>query len=288
MAAKLNAVESRQNSKESRGQEGKEKSLLPLEMTGLCPTGDGFNKSRLGYETQKQDVNENQSEPAQKTRAKSRQKVTPTKKPMQKKMKKNCEFCSRNFKGVTSSVSEIHVQKCKRFHRFIKGENSNQCALCPEKREFSTQGHVFVHLEKRHANQTSQNDLDQNMAIDKGEIPLNDFGENRDGTISQNDLGEDIANVEKIKKISPKDSGTNAEVFKTPETALVPMNYFNDVVVEDPYFTDPRVVTELFVCPLCKGKLAKLDHVESHVEEIHKIDLTTFRSLDLHVVTVKV
>merc|ERR1712066_806893 len=115
------------------------------------------------------------------------------------------------------------------------------------------------------------------------------------GTIGQNDLDEDIASVEeKIEEISRKDSGADAEVFETPrprifagaERALVPMNYFEDV--EDPYFIDPRVVTELFICPLCKGKLASLDDVESHVEDIHKIDLTTFRSLDLHVETMKV
>jgi len=232
--AKLNAVENRKKSKESRGHNGKEKAPLSLVMKRLRPSGDGWNENRLGFEIQEHDVNENQSESAPKTRhraarAKCQQKIIPTKKPMQKKIKKICEFCSRDFKTQGVTPFENHVRKCKKLHRFIKGENSNQCALCPENREFSTQGKVFVHLEKRHANQISQNDFDEDMAVVDEEIPRNDSGENRDGIIGQNDLDEDITSVdEKIEEISRKDSGVDAEVFEKRHASQISQNDFDE------------------------------------------------------------
>merc|ERR1712223_242807 len=61
-----------------------------------------------------------------------------------------CNFCARNFRGKSKGNCEAHIRKCEKFHKFVKGTNSNICALCKDNREFSGQGQVFSHLQKMH------------------------------------------------------------------------------------------------------------------------------------------
>ena len=96
-------------------------------------------------ESREEEPNENQN-PCKKSRRKT---IIPRN--LTKKPEKVCQFCDRNFRG--KSGYEIHIKRCERFHRFVRGENLNICALCPDTREFSTQGNVFVHLEKSHVTQ---------------------------------------------------------------------------------------------------------------------------------------
>ena len=44
---------------------------------------------------------------------------------------------------------------------------------------------------------------------------------------------------------------------------------------------DPRLVTKIFLCPLCSCKLAYREDAEKHVFIHHKIDAATFQNLNL-------
>ena len=57
-------------------------------------------------------------------------------------------------------------------------------------------------------------------------------------------------------------------------TNLVGNDFFDEV--------DPRVVTKLFLCPLCFCKLAYRKDAENHVFVHHKIDAATFQDLNLN------
>jgi hypothetical protein len=57
-------------------------------------------------------------------------------------------------------------------------------------------------------------------------------------------------------------------------TNLVGNDFFSEV--------DPRVVTKLFICPLCFCKLASREVAENHVFMHHKIDAATFQNLNLN------
>ena len=81
-------------------------------------------------------------------RAKSQRKIIPT-----KKAEKICEYCQRNFGNARRQDHENHVMKCKTFHRFTSGENSTRCGLCPDAKEYATQGNLFLHLERQHKDQ---------------------------------------------------------------------------------------------------------------------------------------
>jgi len=125
-AAMSNAFENRKKSKESRSQNEKENDES---------SSDDGNENHQEYGTRKQDS---------KTAApgRSRRKIIPTKKVGWQ----ICNYCSENFVGRTKSLFENHVNRCKRFHQFVKGENSNQCGLCSK--EFLSNGTLLVHIEK--------------------------------------------------------------------------------------------------------------------------------------------
>jgi len=114
------------------------------------------NPNRLeSMESNQEPVDESESEISDGSR--SGRKLIPT-----KKAEKICLFCERNFNTRSKKEFENHAKKCKKFHKHVRGENSNKCALCEDK-EFSTQGILFNHLEKMHEKQvknppkTSQN-----------------------------------------------------------------------------------------------------------------------------------
>ena len=106
-------------------------------------------KSKEMEESSAQDMNGNEEglKNLPRPRAKSQRKIIPT-----KKAEKICEYCQRNF-GNRRQDHENHVMKCKMFHRFTSGENSTRCGLCPDRKEYATQGNLFVHLERQHKDQ---------------------------------------------------------------------------------------------------------------------------------------
>ena len=44
---------------------------------------------------------------------------------------------------------------------------------------------------------------------------------------------------------------------------------------------DPYVITRLFICPLCRGKLGFINHIQNHLVKYHKIDPAEIKSLNL-------
>ena len=83
------------------------------------------------------------------SREKSQRKIVPT-----EKARKICEFCQKVFEGGNRSRDyEVHVRRCKKFHKFVVGENSTQCSLCPGEKEFANQGTLYIHFEKMHSNE---------------------------------------------------------------------------------------------------------------------------------------
>ena len=107
-------------------------------------------KSKEMEESSAQDMNGNEEglKNLPKPRAKSQRKIIPT-----KKAEKICEYCERNFGNARRQDHENHVMKCKMLHRFTSGENSTRCGLCPDAKEYATQGNLFVHLERQHKDQ---------------------------------------------------------------------------------------------------------------------------------------
>ena len=116
---------------------------------GRTQTRCNERKSKEMEESSAQDMNGNEEglKNLPKPRAKSQRKIIPT-----KKAEKICEYCERNF-GNRRQDHENHVMKCKMFHRFTSGENSTRCGLCPDAKEYATQGNLFLHLERQHKDQ---------------------------------------------------------------------------------------------------------------------------------------
>ena len=107
-------------------------------------------KSKEMEESSAQDMNGNEEglQNIPRPRAKSQRKIIPT-----KKAEKICDYCERNFGNARRQDHENHVMKCKMFHPFTSGENSTRCGLCPDAKEYATQGNLFLHLERQHKDQ---------------------------------------------------------------------------------------------------------------------------------------
>jgi hypothetical protein len=84
---------------------------------------------------------------------KSQRKIIPT-----EKARKICDFCQKTFAGGDGNGNrigsnrdyQIHVRRCRKYHKFVMGKNSTQCSLCPDEKEFSSQKNLFLHFEKMH------------------------------------------------------------------------------------------------------------------------------------------
>ena len=101
------------------------------------------------------------------SREKSQRKIVPT-----EKARKICEFCQKNFEGGQNSARDYqsHVGRCKKFHKFIVDENSTQCSLCPEKKEFANQGTLLFHLEKAHSGKILEKECESKILEKECEI----------------------------------------------------------------------------------------------------------------------
>jgi len=109
----------------------------------------GDNREETGESsTHSNGGNSEELEIPQSPREKSQRKIVPT-----EKARRICDFCQKFFEGGQNSARDYqsHVGRCKKFHKFIVDENSTQCSLCPEKKEFANQGTLLLHLEKAHS-----------------------------------------------------------------------------------------------------------------------------------------
>jgi hypothetical protein len=94
----------------------------------------------------------------------------------------------------------------------------------------------------------------------------------RNGTGSQRIEPEptDIRIVQTFGNPNPNGAGTS----------LVRKEFFTD--------TDPCVITRLYICPLCKGKLGFKEHARNHITVYHKINAIAFNLLKLKFETMEV
>ena len=60
----------------------------------------------------------------------------------------SCPTCADSFHGKAKKWKENHVKKCKKLHPYVMGQDFTRCSLCDH--EASTQGLLFVHLERAH------------------------------------------------------------------------------------------------------------------------------------------
>ena len=82
-----------------------------------------------------------------------------------------------------------------------------------------------------------------------------------------------------VFKMKKQSSWANPMMFNQAWKAIRDRLLFES---SDYFFeVDPRVVTKLFLCPLCFCKLAYRKDAENHVFVHHKIDAATFQDLNL-------
>jgi len=176
---------------------------------------------------------------------------------------KKCTFCT---KMVHKDVLGKHVKRCEKASDLIEGLKCTRCPRLQLDSKLDIYGHVLkYHIPNEEDEATTQDEMDEVMTIEEPEdIPRN---------IPRNDRNE-IQNGPTITEVHEPPRQPTSRAFREVSpvsTALVPRDYFVDV--------DPNIITKLYVCPMCKGKLARMDHVQKHVVLFHKIDYTLFSSL---------
>lgn len=178
---------------------------------------------------------------------------------------KQCTFCTQE---VPKGVLGKHLKRCSKAADLIRGL---KCTQCPHL-QLESKRDMYDHVLKNHIPEddnddeiTTQDGMDEVMTIEEPEeIPRN---------ISRADRKETQAHGPTITEVNE----TPRQPTFRGETAIVPRDYFVDV--------DPNIITKLYVCPLCKGKLARMDHVQKHVVLFHKIDFSLFRNLNIQFTT---
>lgn len=156
-----------------------------------------------------------------------------------------------------------HLELCLKASEFISKEN--KCIFCPQ-RSFTQRRDVFKHVLEAHTDQLEQEDLDHLEREDLDQL-------------EREDLENDTEEHDDIMEESPPPPPT---LKKVPNFQLMQPNqplvtYRN--VQEN--FLDPNLVTKLYSCPFCNGKLAFFQHAQDHVVKFHNIKLDQMRKLQL-------
>ena len=155
-----------------------------------------------------------------------------------------CVFCESFVKDAKGFAK--HVQACRITATYISTKTCNFCD-----KEFGTTPQVFEHVKTAHGH--SLNQLNKEITIK--ECP--------EGSDSESDPSE-------FQSLEVQCT-TVATIKSEPSSSSL----------QD---SDPRMVTILFICPLCLGKFTDLKVVQDHVVKFHKVTLEHQIRLGLKIV----
>ena len=150
---------------------------------------------------------------------------------------KKCFYCGEM---VSEQCLNSHITSCINVRKI-------ECHICHE--IFQTKQNLDLHIQQRHDNVIITNDIENHIPLFNNSYPFN--------TVPSHSrlMGDRV----------------NKEINPNPVTSILG----NKDVASCALITaevDPKLVTKLYECPICLGKLAFLADAQYHVAKFHRIN----------------
>ena len=179
---------------------------------------------------------------------------------------KQCSTC-QDLISVTNF--KAHSEFCAKSSKYILDDNRcNICDItCKSKRD------TYIHVRKAHGDilETQEEKSDEVTVVEEALAATN--------PLASSSLNHETSNFPQPMISSIQGYGGMGMIVKRDPNYIMEINPNAGGFISHhqgfPMFqsdVDPRIVTKLFTCPICLGKLASLSDAKDHIERFHRIN----------------